>query len=151
MADSKKSGVSTGIRIAVAVGVGIILSLFILFWDGGFIPYKRYGLSNWFGRLIIIPFLAVVLSFGANVLIQRLSCSQIQVMNQLQRAAYAPLSFFIMWTILYVIPGLRWPVEGLIQNLDPTLCRGFSSAFYVFWVSLYTQGAMNGLAQMCLK
>jgi hypothetical protein len=156
MADSQKvknigSGVSTGIRIAIALSVGIILGLFILFWDGEFINYRKIGLSNWTGHLVIIPLLAVVLSFGANCLIQKLSCSKIQPLDQLQRAAFAPIAFFVVWILLYFIPSLRWPVEGLAQNYDPAIRRGLSSAFYTFWTALYTQGALNSLAQICPK
>lgn len=156
MADTKESdkatsGVSTGIRVAIASGSALILGIFILFWDGGFIPYSNVGLSNWVGHLIIVPLLAVVLSFGANSLIQSLSCSEVQALDQLQRAAFSPIPFVAIWILLYFVPSLRWPVEGLLQKFDPKIRRGFSSAFYTFWAGLYTQAALNSLAQMCLK
>jgi hypothetical protein len=71
-------------------------------------------------------------------------------MIQLQRSAFAPLPLYGLWLFLYFFPFMRWPIEGLVQASGKLLQSGLSSAFYVFWVSMYSQGLLNGLAQMCL-
>jgi hypothetical protein len=147
----KKSGVSGGTRIIIALLVSISLGLFILFWDSKNINYISMGIPYWAGTLIILPLMAVVLSYGGNCLIQQLSCSQVQWLVQLQRVAIVPIPFYCMWLVLYILPIMRWPIEGLIQNVEPSMRLGLSSAFYTFWISLYSQGLLNGLAQICPK
>jgi len=146
--DVKSSGVNGGIRIAIALLVSIILALFILFWE---MNHGIPGAPQWLGPMVILPLLAVVLSFGSNCLIQQLSCSKIQWLIQLQRVAVVPAPFYAMWLLLYLIPGLRWPIEGLVQAAPTATRNGFSSAFYTFWIGMYSQGLLNSLAQLCPK
>jgi hypothetical protein len=91
------------------------------------------------------------MSFGSNCLIQQLSCGQIQLATQAARLWMAPILFYIMELLLFFFPGLLWPIEGIFQNISPNLQKGFSRGFYAFWMALYTQGFMNGLAQICPK
>ena len=142
-----KSSSSGTIRVCVSILVALMLGVFILLWDGGFIPLQN--IPAWTGHYIFLPFLAFLLSFGANCLIQRLSCSQVQVFIQFQRSLLAPLPYILTWGLLYIFPGMRWPVEGLFQNASITVRHGLSSGFYVFWTALYTQAILNGLAQIC--
>lgn len=144
----KSSGVNSGIRIAIALLVSIILALFIFFWE---MNHGIPGAPQWLGPMVILPLLAVVLSFGSNCLIQQLSCSQIQWLVQLQRVAVVPVPFYGMWILLYLIPAIRWPIEGLVQTVNPATRTGLSSAFYTFWIGMYSQGLLNSLAQLCPK
>lgn len=146
----KTSGVNTAIRAVVAGLVSIILALFIIFWEAGFIPYAASGVPHWIGPFVSLPLLAFGLSMGANCLIQQLSCSKVQWMVQLQRSAFAPLPLYGLWLFLYLFPFMKWPIEGLVQGSGKLMQTGLSSGFYVFWISMYSQGLLNGLAQMCL-
>lgn len=140
------SSVSTGARVGVAIMVALFLALFVLF-----IEWQYLGVKNYYniGTLAILPVLAVGLSFGGNCLIQQLSCSQVTWMTQFNRSAYILIPLYASRIILELAPILRWPVEGLIQDTEASFRRGLSSGFYTFWVALYTQAIMNGLAQMC--
>lgn len=142
-------GLSSSIRICISVLVAVALGVFMLLWDGGFIA--AHGISPWIGPLIVLPLIAVVLSFGANCLIQQLSCNQVQWLIQLERVAVVPIPFLLMWLLLHWFPIMRWPIEGLAQHTSHTMRRGLSSGFYAFWIALYTQGVLNGLAQFCPK
>jgi hypothetical protein len=82
-------------------------------------------------------------------LIQYLSCNQIQWWLQLQRVAIAPVPIILLWLFLYIAPGMRWPIEGLVQSGSPALRKGLSSGFYAFWIGLYIQNMFNGVAQLC--
>ena len=146
--DNKKSGVNTGIRVGISLLVSIILALFIFFWE---MNHGISGVPHWVGPMIILPLLAVVLSFGSNCLIQQLSCSQIQWLVQLQRVAVVPVPFYALWIILYLVPAIRWPIEGLAQTVPTSTRTGLSSAFYTFWIGMYSQGLLNSLAQLCPK
>jgi len=143
------SGISSGIRISIAVLAAIILGLFILLWDGQIIQYGMMGIPGWVGRMIILPFMAVGVTFSSNCLIQQLSCSQVQWLVQLKRSAYSSIPIYAMWFLLYLIPGLRWPIEGMVQTTTPAVRTGLSSAFYTFWVTMYSQGILNSLSQIC--
>jgi hypothetical protein len=140
-------GLSGGIRFCIAVLISICLGLFILMWDGGYIPH--YGIPSWFGFVIFLPLLAVGLGYLGDCLTQHLSCGQVQWLLQLQRVAYAPILFLVIWILLYFFPTMRWPIEGLAQHTTPAVRRGLSSAFYAFWMGLYTQSYLVGLAQVC--
>jgi hypothetical protein len=48
-----------------------------------------------------------------------------------------------------MLPSLRWPIEGLVQSTTPAIRSGISSAFYTFWIALYTQSIHISLAQLC--
>ena len=87
-------------------------------------------------------------SVGANSLIQFLGCQKVNFMPQLLNSLIAPASIAGLWILLYFLPGLRYPVEGLF-TVSPELKKGLSSGFYVFWIALYAQTFSNGLAQMC--
>lgn len=142
-------GISGGIRITIAVLAAIILGLFILLWDGQFIHYATMGIPHWVGPMIILPFMAVGVAFASNCLIQQLSCSKVQWLVQLERSAYSPIPIYAMWFLLYLIPGLRWPIEGMVQTTTPVIRTGLSSAFYTFWITMYSQGILNSLSQIC--
>lgn len=145
----KSSGISSGVRIILALLVGLSLGIFMLTWDAKFIGHE--GIPDWIGSYIFMPLLAVVLGYGSDCLIQQLSCGQVQWLIQLQRVAIVPVPIVLMWLILYIAPGMRWPIEGLIQSGSPQLKQGLSSGFYAFWMGLYCQSLLNGLSQVCPK
>ena len=144
-----KSGVSTGIRVVIAMTIAIAIGIFMLLWDGGYIPHTN--IPGWMGSYIFTPLIAVVLGYGGDCLIQALSCGKVQWLLQLQRIVIVPFPFILSWWLLYMIPGLRWPIEGLAQQTNEVFRRGLSSGFYAFWIALYTQSIMNGGSQMCPK
>ena len=143
----KTSGVNSGIRIVLALLVGIALGIFMLAWDANFIGHEV--IPDWVGPYILMPLMAMIFGYGSNCLIQQLSCGQIQWLVQLNRVAIAPFPIILMWLILYIAPGMRWPIEGLVQSGSPALRKGLSSGFYAFWIGLYFQNMMNGAAQIC--
>jgi hypothetical protein len=144
---TKKSGLGYGIRISIAIFISIAMAIFMLLWDGGYMSGS--GIPEWVGPFIFSPLLAVTLGFGGNSLIQQLSCGQVEWMVQLQRIAVVPVPFILMWGLINIIPGIRWPIEGLIQNQTPQMKKGVSSGFYTFWLSMYIQSIMSGLSQIC--
>jgi hypothetical protein len=143
----KTSGVNSGIRIVLALLVAIALGIFMLTWDAKFIEHE--AIPDWIGPYIFMPLIATILGYGSNSLIQQLSCGNVQWLVQLNRVAIAPVPIILMWAILYIAPGMRWPIEGLIQSGSPALRKGLSSGFYAFWIGLYIQNMMNGTAQIC--
>ena len=144
---ANKTMLGSGIRISIAIFISIAMAIFILLWDGGYIPL--YSLPTWLGPFIFSPLLAVVLGFGGNSLIQQISCEKVEWLTQLQRVAIVPVPFILMWTLLYFVPGMRWPIEGLLQSQTPEVKKGISSGFYTFWLSMYVQSIMAGLSQIC--
>jgi hypothetical protein len=148
-APKPKTGLNGGIRFCIGALVALVLGLFMLMWDAGYIPIN--GLPPWLGSYVFLPILAVALSFGGVSLVQYLSCNQVQWLTQLQRVAFVPLPIWALWIILYFFPIMRWPIEGLVQGKSPTLRHGLSSGFYTFWIALYTQSLLVGLAQICPK
>lgn len=139
------SSVSTGARVGVALMVALFLGLLIFFLE-----WQKLGLRAYqIGTLLILPLSAVVLSFGGNCLIQQLSCSQVDWLAQFLRSLYILIPMYVSRLILYIFPSLRWPIEGLVQNTEGSFRNGLSSAFYTFWLALYSQALMNGVAQMC--
>lgn len=146
MADTR-SKVSTGIRITVALVVSLILALFIMVLEGGII---NFGISSWYGTMLVLPLMSLVLSFGSNCLIQQLSCEKVAWLTQFYSSFGTPLALYAMLFVLYFLPGLRWPIEGLAQMASPDMRKGLSSGFYTFWISMYSQGIFNSMAQICL-
>jgi hypothetical protein len=144
---TQKNGIGAGIRISIAIFISIAMGIFILLWDGGYITNPE--IPVWLGPFVFLPLLAIVFGFGGNSLIQQLSCGKVQWLNQLQRIAIVPVPYILMWILFYFVPGMRWPIEGLIQDQTPQMKKGISSGFYTFWVSMYTQSIMTGLSQMC--
>lgn len=144
-----KSGVDTGIRFVISFVVAIAIGIFMLLWDGGYIPHTN--IPGWMGSYIFTPLIAVVLGYGSNCLIQTLSCGQVQWLVQLKRILIVPFPFIITWALLHMIPNLRWPIEGLAQETNEVFRKGLSSGFYAFWIALYTQSIMNGGSQVCPK
>lgn len=140
---------SPGIRITISIVFALFIGLFSLLWNAKYIPNTE-GII-WVGNLVIVPLVAVILSFGSNCLIQQLSCGQVQLATQASRIWMAPILFYIMELLLFFFPGLLWPIEGIFQNVSLDLQKGFSRGFYALWMALYTQSFMNGLAQMCPK
>ena len=143
------TSITSGIRISLSVGVAISIGLFMLAWDGGYLPFLTTRMYHWAGPLVFTPLLAVVLVFGSDCLIQQLSCGKVQWLIQLQRAAIAPIPFWLQHFALYMLPILRWPIEGLVQSTTPLMRQGLSSAFYTFWTSLYVQSLLISLSQLC--
>ena len=143
----KKSGVSTGIRIAVAFGVALILALFIGFFE---LQYSGVGTFYLIGYRVLLPLLAVVLSLGGNCLIQYLSCDEIEWLLQLGRSFIILVPLILAQIILY-FDRMRWPIEGMMQNQPKQIQRTMATSFYIFWAALYGQASTNSLAQMCPK
>ena len=149
-AKAKSSGMSPALRITISILVALVIGLFALLWHGAYIPNPA-NIPPWVASNLIVPALAVVLSFGANCLVQQLSCGQIQLGVQASRLMYIPLPFWVLSLLLFFFPGLLWPIEGLVQHMSPIERRGLSMGFYTFWIALYTQAFLNGLAQVCPK
>jgi len=143
----KTSGVSGGIRVVLALLVGIALGIFMLAWDAKFIGHE--AIPDWIGPYVSMPLMAAILGYGSICLIQQLSCGKVQWLVQLNRIAIVPVPIILMWFILYIAPGMRWPIEGLVQSGSPALRKGLSSGFYAFWMGLYLQNMLNGVAQLC--
>jgi hypothetical protein len=143
----KSSKVNSSIRIVLSVLAGIILGIFMLIWDAKFLAHE--SIPDWLGPFVFSPLIAVGVGFGLSSLIQQLSCGQVQWLVHLQRIAIVPVPFIITWFILYMVPSLRWPIEGLIQSGSPELKRGLSSGFYSFWLGLYCQSVLNNFSQLC--
>jgi hypothetical protein len=144
-----KSGVSSAIRISIAVLIGIVIAIFMLLWDGGYMPHTN--MPAWLGPYIFAPLIAVILGYGADCLLQQLSCGKVEWLLQLQRVLVIPIPYVVTWGFLHFIPGMRWPIEGLVQDSSVEIKRGLSSGFYAFWIALYTQSIMNGGSQLCPK
>jgi hypothetical protein len=144
-ADSE--GVGFAIRLSISIAVALSVGLFMLLWDGLFIPHSpQYAL---FGPFLITPIIATVLGFVASSGVQQLSCGQVDWLNNFIRSLFVPALFIIWWLVLYFVPSLRWPIEGLFQAHTPNIQKGVSSGFYTFWLGLYSQSILNGFAQMC--
>jgi hypothetical protein len=141
------ASVGSDIRIVISLLVALVTTIFIFLWDS-----KSLSIITapfWIGPYVIAPLIAVVFSFAANCIIQGLSCGEVQWVSQLQRVAVVPVPFIVLWLLLFFIPGMRWPIEGLIQTQTTDTKRGFSSAFYTFWVSMYIQSVLSGFSQIC--
>lgn len=141
------TSVSMPIRITVAALVSLTLAVFVLVWEGGII--HNGSQPPWYGTIMILPILSFLLTLGSNCLIQQLSCKKVEWLTQVYRSVVAPLSLYVMLSVLYFIPGLRWPIEGLAQKAGPDMRKGLSSGFYTFWISMYSSGILNSMAQMC--
>jgi hypothetical protein len=142
------SNLNNSIRIVIAVVYALTLALFILLWEARLIPIPL-GLPVWLGFIVFLPLISFLESLGTNSLIQFLGCQKVNFMAQLMNSFVAPTLIAGLWTLLYFLPGLRYPVEGLFLNQSPELKKGLSSGFYVFWIALYAQTYSNGLAQKC--
>ena len=147
--DKPNTGLTTGVRAVLAIVVSVSLGLFIFSWDSNIIPYQALRLGHWIGTLAILPILAICLSMLTNCLIQQLSCSKVQWFIQLQRSSFIAIPVYGMWFLLYLLPILRWPIEGLAQGSSQSFRTGLSSGFYVFWTAMYSQGILGSLAQIC--
>jgi len=143
----KTSGVSGGTRVVIALLVGIALGIFMLAWDAKFMEHE--AIPDWVGSYVSMPLMATILGYGSICLIQQLSCGKVQWLVQLNRIIIVPVPIILMWLILYIAPSMRWPIEGLVQSGSPALRRGLSSGFYAFWMGLYIQNMLNGVAQIC--
>jgi hypothetical protein len=141
-------GIDASLRITISIGTAIIIGLISLFWNGAMFG-NTSNIPPWVGNVILIPVIAMIISYASSILIQQLSCGHIQLITQAVRVAYVPIGFIVMWLILYWFPSWRWPIEGLIQGYSYNTRHGLSSAFYAFVVMLYTQALLNGLAQVC--
>jgi len=143
----KKTGISSSIRNITSFAIAIILGLTILFWNSNF--YNIFNLPMYLGEFVVFPLLSLILVFLASAYIQYLSCSKINWLNLFKYIIPTPFIQISIWALLYMFPILRWPIEGLIQEQTPELRKGVSSAFYGFWMGLYTQSLMNAFAQSC--
>lgn len=141
------TGVNSGIRIALSLLVGISCGIFILLWDGNFISHS--SAPDWLGAFVIVPFIALVTSFSSNCLIQYLNCRRVNWSKQASSAAITPIPIILIFTLIHFLPGLRWPIEGLIQSATPEVQKGLSSGYYGFWAGMYIQSFMGGLSQIC--
>jgi hypothetical protein len=143
----KKSGLSTGIRIAIAFGIALILALFI-----GFFEFQYSGIGTYYliGYRVLFPLLAVVLSFGGTCFIQYLSCNEVEWLLQFGRSFIILIPLILAHLILY-FDRLRWPIEGMMQLQSKQFQRAMATSFYVFWAALYGQASVNSLSQTCPK
>ena len=148
--DIKPTGVGSDIRIVISVLFALILAIFALLWNGRIIP-NPLNIPFWVGNYIIIPTLAVGVSFVFNCLIQYLSCGVVTLGSQVGRLYMVPIPFYAILLFLYVFPSWKWPIEGMAQHTSPDIRHGLSTAFYIFFIALYTQATMNGLSQSCPK
>ena len=142
-----KSGVNGGIRITTSLIVGISLGIFMLTWDSNLLVHT--ALPDWMGPFVFMPLISLALGTLSTCLVQQLSCGRVQWMIQLQRTAIFQFGIVISWAILSMMPGLRWPIEGLIQSGSPALRKGLSSGFYAFWLGMYCQSMLTSAAQLC--
>lgn len=143
-----QSNLGTATRVTGAFMFAAICALFVLFWEVGFLP-NFFGPRGIMGYYVYLPILAYVTSFIVCLAIQQLSCGTVEVKVQAQRAAFSVAFLPAVYLLLYLLPGLRWPVEGLTPLSPPAVKTGLSTAFFVFWGGLYTQEVMNGFAQAC--
>ena len=141
------SKITSGIRIIFSLFIATALAIFIFLWDSKYI--NGFNLPDWLGPFVFFPLLSVVLGYGINCLIQFLSCNEVQWLVQLERVAIIPLPPIAIWGLLSYFTSLRWPIEGLIQSWASQEKKAISSTFYGFWIGLYTQSIMSGLAQLC--
>jgi hypothetical protein len=148
--DSPPSGVTPMLRIVISLLFAMFIGIIALVWNARIIPNPG-NIPMWVGNLVFIPVIAVLVSFGTNCLIQYLSCKVVTIGAQAGRLYYVPILFYLMAFLLYMFPGLLWPIEGLVQHISSDMRRGLSVGFYTFWMALYTQAFMNGLAQICPK
>jgi len=146
----KSNGVGSDIRIIVSVVYAIFLGIIALIFNSRIIQIPL-NIPTWTINLIVIPLFAVVGSFGFNCLIQYLSCGVVTLGSQAERLPMIPIPFYAMALLLYIFPSLKWPIEGMVQQISPDMRHGLSAAFYTFFMGLYTQAYMNGLAQVCPK
>jgi hypothetical protein len=147
---TKPAGVGSDMRIVISVVFAVFFGLFALIWNGRLIP-NPLNLPLWVGNLVLVPVLAVGISFGLNCLIQYLSCSVITLGSQASRLYLVVIPFYACELFLYMFPSWRWPIEGMAQHTSPDMRRGLSAGFYTFFMALYTQAYMNGSAQICPK
>lgn len=146
-ASKPNSGTSNGIRISLSLLVGVACGIFILLWDG---HHMSHGPApEWVGSYVILPLIAAVLSFFCNCLTQFLNCRDVQWSRQLLSVSVVPAPFIAIFLLLWLIPVLRWPVEGLVQEATPEFQKGLSSGYYGFWIGMYVQNYMGGMAQLC--
>ena len=138
--------ITTGIRVSIALVVACILGLLMLVWDS---RMYAHAIPHWLGPYIFLPLIAIVLSFASNCIVEQLSCEKVSWLVQLQRVAVVPIPFWFLFFILYWIPLLRWPIEGLAQHTTPSTRHGLSSGFYTFWIGLYIETLLISLAQFC--
>ena len=145
MVAAVKKGVSSGIRVSIGLFVSIALAIFMLLWDAQIIGLG----SPVLGPLVFLPLLAITLGFIAEALIQQFSCGKVQWSSLWKKSITYPVPFWCLYVFLYVFPIMRWPIEGMAQSTTPAIRRGLSSAFYTFWIALYTQSIHISLAQLC--
>ena len=142
-----KSTLTSSIRLTFALLVAVALSVFIYLWDSKIIPHNT--LPDWLGTIVFFPLISVGLGYLVNCLIQYLSCKQVQWIDQLKNISMIPIPQILIWALLNAFTSLRWPIEGLVQEWPLEQRKGLSSGFYGFWMALYTQSIMIGIAQLC--
>lgn len=147
MVAAVKKGVSSGTRVSIGLFVALALAIFMLLWDAQIISAP--GAYATLGPVVILPLLAITLGFIADSIIQYFSCGKVQWSSLWKKSLTYPVPFWCLYVFLYVFPIMRWPVEGLVQSTTPLIRRGLSSAFYTFWIALYTQSVHTSLAQLC--
>ena len=143
------SNLNDSVRVVIAVVFAITLSLFILLWDGHFFPFPIQFIQEIGGFFLVLPFISYVTSLATNSLVQYLSCQKVDIVPQLTRSLIVPACLFTLGGVLWFVPGLRWPIEGLVPSISRDTKTGLSSAFYVFWIALYGQTFSNSLSQAC--
>ena len=139
------TGVSSGIRIAFGLFVAISLGIFTFLWESQIIGNG----SSVLGSVVALPILAIALGYITDCIVQQISCGKVAWSDQFKKALTIPIPFWCTFVALYFLPIMRWPIEGLVQGTTPLIRHGLSSAFYMFWVALYTQSLHISLAQLC--
>jgi hypothetical protein len=137
--------VDIGVRLAFTTILAVILLVFVVFWELGSIPLG----PAWLGTYVYIPILAYLISFFLALAIQKLSCGKVDAGAQAKNAITLPISYFVLLGILYGLPKLRYPVEGLIPQYDPLVRRAVSSGFYLVLLSYLAQESVNKAAMNC--
>jgi hypothetical protein len=150
VAAKPSTGVGVSVRLATSIVFAVFIGLLALVWNARLV-ISLAGTPLWVGNLIAIPIIATAVSLGTNCMIQYLSCGFVQIGKQAGRIYLVPLPFYFMALLLAIFPGLTWPIEGLVQQVSLQMREGLSASFYTFWMALYAQSFMNGLAQICPK
>jgi hypothetical protein len=135
-----------GLRLVLSTGLALSMLVFIVFWELGAMdslgPY-------WLGTLVYAPILAYLVSFCIALAIQYMSCKKVDAAKQASNATTVPILYYAFVLLLNMLPGLRFPVEGVTGNYDFKTRRAISSGFYAVLMSYLAQEMVNGNAVKC--
>ena len=146
---STSTGIGTSTRMVASLMAGLIVGVFALLWNTQ--SFGNRPESIWVGNLALVPFVATLVTFLMNCIIQNLSCGYAEVAYQANHMASVPFPFMLLAAILNYFTILLWPIEGLYQSSPEEIRRGVSYAFYFFWAATFNQAYQNSFAQRCSK